>query len=147
MNADEIKKLDGMHIVHPWSVNSAVDSKVIEDVDGVYMIDSEGKRILDFSSQLICVNAGHKNPRIIKAIQEQAERICYVHTGYACEPRSKLGKMLAEVTPGDLNRFFFTTGGLKFFEHDMNCSFNITIGRQICQAGVRNGDKIISGFP
>lgn len=111
MDAGEIKKLDKAHILHSWVVNAALDPTVISDVDGVYLIDSEGRQILDFSSQVMCVNVGHKNQKIIKAIQEQAEKVCYLYPGFAYESRVKLGQALAEVTPGDLNKFFFTIGG------------------------------------
>ncbi len=111
MNATEIKDLAKKHLIHSWAVNAAVDPTVIADVDGVYIIDPEGRRILDFSSQLMCVNAGHKNPKIIKAIQDQAEKVCYLYPGFAYESRSKLGRALAEVTPGEMNKFLFTLGG------------------------------------
>jgi len=111
MDAVEIKKLDKAHITHSWAVNAALDPTVISDVDGVYIIDSNGRRMLDFSSQLMCVNVGHKNRKIIKAIQEQAEKVCYLYPGFSYESRVKLGQALAEVTPGDLNKFFFTLGG------------------------------------
>lgn len=111
MDTEEVKRLDKMHVIHSWSVNEGLDPKVIRGVDGVYMVDADGKRILDFSSQLKCVNAGHGNQRIIKAIEEQIKELCYVGPGFAYETRSKLGKALAEVTPGDLNRFFFTLAG------------------------------------
>lgn len=111
MNSTEIKNLAKTHILHSWAVNAEIDPLVITDVDGVYIIDSEGKKILDFSSQLMCVNVGHKNQKIIKAIQEQAEKVCYLYPGFAYESRAKIGKALAEVTPGDLNKIFFTLGG------------------------------------
>ena len=111
MNSTEIKNLAKTHILHSWAVNAEIDPTVITDVDGVYIIDSEGRKILDFSSQLMCVNVGHKNQKIIKAIQEQAEKVCYLYPGFAYESRAKIGKALAEVTPGDLNKIFFTLGG------------------------------------
>jgi taurine--2-oxoglutarate transaminase len=111
MDSAEIKKLDKIHVMHSWAVNAALDPTVISDADGVYIIDGEGRKILDFSSQLMCVNVGHKNQKIIKAIQEQAEKVCYLYPGFAYESRVKLGQALAEVTPGDLNKFFFTLGG------------------------------------
>ena len=111
MNPAKIKNLAKTHILHSWAVNAEIDPPVITDVDGVYIIDSEGRKILDFSSQLMCVNVGHKNQKIIKAIQEQAEKVCYLYPGFAYESRAKIGKALAEVTPGDLNKIFFTLGG------------------------------------
>jgi taurine--2-oxoglutarate transaminase len=111
MDVTEIKRLDKAHVMHSWAVNAALDPTVISDVDGVYIIDGTGRRILDFSSQLMCVNVGHKNKKIIKAIQNQAEKVCYLYPGFAYESRVKLGQALATVTPGDLNKFFFTLGG------------------------------------
>ena len=111
MDAAEIKRLDRAHVMHSWAVNASLDATIISDVDGVFLIDINGRKILDFSSQLMCVNVGHKNQRIIKAIQEQAEKVCYLYPGFAYESRVKLGQALAEVTPGDLNKFFFTLGG------------------------------------
>ena len=111
MDASEIKNLAKKHIIHSWSVNATVDPAVIADVDGVYIIDPEGRRILDFSSQLMCVNAGHKNQKIIKAIQDQVAKVCYLYPGFAYESRSQIGQALADVTPGDMNKFFFTLGG------------------------------------
>lgn len=117
MDVEEIKRLDKIHIMHGWSVNAALDPTVITDADGVYLIDSSGRRILDFSSQLKCVSVGHKNQRIIKAIQEQAEKVCFLSPAFAYESRAKLGKTLAEVTPGDLNKFFFTLSGAESNEN------------------------------
>ena len=111
MDAEEIKRLDKIHVMHTWSVNANLDPRVIVDADGEYIFDSDGQRFLDFSSQVKCVNVGHKNSKIIKAIDEQIKKVCYLSTGFAYESRSKLGKSLAEVTPGDLNKFFFTLGG------------------------------------
>jgi len=66
MDASEILKFDRMHILHSWSVNESLNPIVITDVDGVYFTDSDGRRFLDFSSQLKCVSVGHKNKKIIK---------------------------------------------------------------------------------
>jgi taurine--2-oxoglutarate transaminase len=111
MKIDKIRQLDKKHVMHTWTVNARVDPRVIVDAEGVYFFDSDGNRYLDFCSQLKCVNTGHKNHKIIKAIQEQVEKVCFVSTSFAIEPRSKLVKALAELTPGDLNKFFFTLGG------------------------------------
>jgi taurine--2-oxoglutarate transaminase len=117
MDSTEMKAINRKHVMFPWTANANVDPMVIRDAEGVYIIDDSGRQILDFSAQLKCVNAGHKNKRIIKAIQEQAERLCYVSPGFAQEPRTRLAKMLAEVVPGDLNKFFFANGGTEANEN------------------------------
>lgn len=73
--------------------------------------DADGKRYLDFSSQLMNVNAGHSQPKIVAAIQEQAAAIAYAYPGIATEARARPGQLLAKITPGDLCKTLFTTGG------------------------------------
>lgn len=83
----------------------------IADAEGCELIDGNGKRYLDFSSQLMCSNLGHKNAAVIKAIAEQAEQLSYVMPGYATTARAELSQLLLEVLPEGLKKFFFTTSG------------------------------------
>jgi len=83
----------------------------IVDAEGCEFIDSKGKRYLDFSSQLMCVNLGHKNPAVIQAIVEQARTLPYIAPGYATTARAELSQLLQEVLPSGLVKFFFTTSG------------------------------------
>ena len=83
----------------------------VVDAEGCYFIDSSGKRYLDFSSQLMCVNLGHKNPAVIRAIEEQARALPYIAPGYASDARAVLSRLLLEVLPANLVKFFFTTSG------------------------------------
>jgi taurine--2-oxoglutarate transaminase len=83
----------------------------IVDAEGCYFIDGAGKRYLDFSAQLMCVNLGHKNPAVIEAIAEQARTLPYIAPGYATNVRAELSRLLLEVLPKGLVKFFFTTSG------------------------------------
>ena len=83
----------------------------IVDADGCYFTDANGKRYLDFSAQLMCVNLGHKNPAVIRAIEEQARALPYIAPGYATDTRAALSRLLLEVLPPGLVKFFFTTSG------------------------------------
>ena len=83
----------------------------IVDAEGCYFIDAAGKRYLDFSSQLMCVNLGHKNPRVIESIAEQARELPYIAPGYATTSRAKLTQKLLELLPAGLEKFFFATSG------------------------------------
>jgi len=83
----------------------------ITDAEGCWFTDGAGKRYLDFSSQLMCVNLGHKNPRVIESIAEQARELCYAAPGYATSARAKLSSKLLEVLPQGLNKYFFATSG------------------------------------
>ena len=74
---------------------------------GSYIYDHSGKKYLDFSSQLMNVNIGHGNERITQAVREQMEQLSYVYPGMATEVRGKLGKKLAEMSPGNLKKNLF----------------------------------------
>jgi taurine---2-oxoglutarate transaminase len=97
--------------------------------EGVYIWDAEGKRYLDWASQLVNVNIGHSHPHVIKAIQDQAAQLCYVNPSFATEPRGRLGELLAEVTPGSLSKTFFTNGGADAIENAMKIA-RLYTGRQ-----------------
>jgi taurine--2-oxoglutarate transaminase len=111
MNKDQIVDLCREHSFFTWSVQSQVQPLTAVKGEGVYFWDADGNRYLDFSSQLMNVNAGHGNPKIVSAIQEQAARLAYAYPGIATEPRARLGQLLAEITPGDMTKALFTTGG------------------------------------
>ena len=104
-------------VLHSWSVQSAIDPLPVAGAEGRYFWDYDGKRYLDFASQLVNVSIGHQHPRIVAAIKEQAERLCTIGPPMATEPRSELGRLLAEVTPGDLKMSFFTNGGAEANEN------------------------------
>jgi len=111
MSQSETKKYDKEYVVHSWSVQSALDPLVITRTKGVHMWDENGKRYIDMTSQLMNQNIGHQHPKVVQAIKDQADKLCFVAPGVAYESRSMLGKALAEITPGDLKRFFFTLSG------------------------------------
>ena len=83
----------------------------------MYFWTPEGKRFLDFNSQLMCINIGHGEPRVVRAIQSQLEKVAYVTPSMVTEPRARLGAKLAEITPGDIDVFFFTNGGAEANEN------------------------------
>jgi taurine--2-oxoglutarate transaminase len=92
----------------------------------VYFWTPDGKRYIDFNSQLMCVNIGHSDPRVVKAIAEQAATLCYVMPGMATEPRARLGAKLAAIAPGDIDVFFFTNGGAEANENAMKIARAVT---------------------
>jgi taurine---2-oxoglutarate transaminase len=99
------------HVLVSWSVQSKASPPLIVDAEGVWMYEASGRKVLDFGSQLINLNAGHKHPKIVKAIQEQAARLAYIGPNFSNDARAELARMLAEIAPGDLCRVLFTTGG------------------------------------
>jgi taurine--2-oxoglutarate transaminase len=104
-------------VLYSWSVQDAVSPLPVAGAEGRYFWDYEGKRYLDFASQLVNVSIGHQHPRVVEAIKEQAERLCTIGPPMASESRSTLGRLLAEVTPGDLTMSFFTNGGAEANEN------------------------------
>jgi taurine--2-oxoglutarate transaminase len=117
MTGDEIIALTKKHTIFEWSAQSKADPIPVAGAKGVYFWTPEGKRYLDFNSQLMCVNIGHGDERVIKAIQEQAAKLAYANPFMATEPRARLGAKLAEITPGDIDAFFFTNGGAEANEN------------------------------
>jgi len=117
LTAQEIVDLSKEYTFFSWSVQGQVNPIPVEKAEGVYFWDAEGKRYLDFSSQLMNTNIGHQHPKVVKAIQEQAAKLCFVHPGNTTEVRAKLGKKLAEVTPGNLKKTFFALGGAEANEN------------------------------
>jgi taurine--2-oxoglutarate transaminase len=107
----EIIDLCRRHTLFEWSAQGAVDPVPMARSKGVYFWTPDGKRYLDFNSQLMCVNAGHGDERIIRAIQQQAEVMAYANPFMATEVRGRLGAKLAALAPGDIDVFFFTNGG------------------------------------
>jgi taurine--2-oxoglutarate transaminase len=107
----EILPLSMEHSFWTWSAQGKVAPIPVTHAKGVYFWDVEGKRYLDFNSMTMCVNIGHGDQRVIDAIVEQARQLPYAGPSMATKPRAILGKLLAEITPGDLNRFLFTLGG------------------------------------
>src|ERR671938_50969 len=105
------------YVLHSWSVQDAINPIAVAGADGRYFWDYDGKRYLDFASQLVNVSIGHGHPKLIAAIKEQAEKLCTIGPPMATEPRSQLGRLLAEVTPGNLALSFFTNGGAEANEN------------------------------
>jgi taurine--2-oxoglutarate transaminase len=111
LTGDEIVALSKKHTIYEWSAQSKADPIPVARAKGIYFWTPEGKRYIDFNSQLMCVNIGHGDERVVRAIQDQAAVLAYANPFMATEPRAKLGAKLAAITPGDIDAFFFTNGG------------------------------------
>jgi len=98
------------HVLVSWSAQAGLKQLLITGAEGSWL-QAGDRRILDFSSGLINVNLGHGHPKVVRAIQQQAERLCYVTPSFGEESRATLARYLAEVTPGDLTKTLCTSGG------------------------------------
>jgi taurine--2-oxoglutarate transaminase len=98
-------------------VQDALNPLAVAGAEGRYFWDYDGKRYLDFASQLVNVSIGHQHPKLIAAIKEQADKLCTIGPPMATEPRSTLARLITEVTPGDISMAFFTNGGAEANEN------------------------------
>ena len=105
------------YVLHSWSVQDALDPIAVAGAEGRWFWDYDGKRYLDFASQLVNVSIGHQHPKLVAAIKEQADKLCTIGPPMATEPRSTLARLVAEVTPGDISMTFFTNGGAEANEN------------------------------
>jgi len=126
MTGDEIVRLCRRHTLFEWSVQTSIDPIPIARADGIYFWTPEGQRFLDFNSQLMSVNIGHGDPRVVEAIAAQAQLLAGAAPSMATEPRARLGAKLAEITPGDIEVFFFTNGGAEANENAMRIARVVT---------------------
>jgi taurine---2-oxoglutarate transaminase len=137
MTGEEMIALSKRHTLYEWSAQSKVDPIPVAKAKGVYFWTPEGKRFIDFNSQLMSVNIGHGDPRVIEAIREQASTLAYANPFMATEPRARLGAKLAEITPGDIDTFFFTNGGSEANENAVKIA-RLFSGRQKILARYRS---------
>ena len=111
LSSHEIVELTAKYTYGTWRKQKGWKPLHIVDAEGCYFTDGSGKRYLDFSSQLMCSTLGHKNQAVIKSIGDQAQKLAYVAPGFATDVRVELSKLLLEVLPAGLEKFFFTTSG------------------------------------
>ncbi|BBZ26030.1 aspartate aminotransferase family protein [Mycolicibacterium madagascariense] len=110
-------ELDRKHVFHSWSAQAQINPMTIVASQGQYVWDGDGNKLLDFSGQLVFTNIGHQHPKVVKAIAEQAAKLCTVAPQHVNAARSEAARLIAERTPGDLDHVFFTNGGADAVEH------------------------------
>jgi len=152
LTTDEILRLNREYTFFSWSAQSKINPIVIDRAEGIHFWDPDGKRYIDFNSQLMSINIGHGDKRVADAIAEQAHKLAFAAPQFATEVRGRLGQLLAEITPGDLNRFFFTLGGAEANENALRMARMYT-GRQKVMAyhrsyhGATAGAISVTGDP
>jgi taurine--2-oxoglutarate transaminase len=148
----ELQQLEKAHVFHSWSAQGALAPLAVERAEGVYMWDHDGKRYLDFSSQLVNTNIGHQHPKVVAAIKEQADLLCTVAPQHANAKRAELAAMVAELAPGDIDMAFFTNGGAEATENALRMA-RIYTGRHKVMATYRSyhggtgGSLVLTGDP
>ncbi len=152
LTAEEIVALSRRYTLFDWVAQNAVDPLAVDRAQGVYFYTTDGRRYLDFNSQLMSVNAGHCHPRVVEAIRRQAERLSYVNPVLTHEPRALLGRKLAELLPGDLDRVYFTLGGAEANEYALKIARHFTgrhkvLARYRSYHGATGGAMALTGEP
>ena len=104
-------------VFHPWSMQGPRTVPTFVGGSGSHVLDADGRRFLDFSSQLVFTNLGHQHPAIVAAIKKQADRLTTLAPGYASDVRGEAAQMIVEVAPEGLGHVLFTTGGTEAIEH------------------------------
>jgi taurine---2-oxoglutarate transaminase len=152
MTAEEIVRLSRKHTLFSWSTQGALDPIAIDRAEGVYLYTPDGTRILDFNSQLMSVNIGHGDRRVIDAITEQALKLQFVQPAFATEPRARLGEKLAAILPGDMDKVFFTLGGAEAVENAIKIARHVSgrhkiLARYRSYHGATLGAMSLTGDP
>ena len=112
LSNDEILSLSREHVFYTWSAQTKVNPIAVQRAKGVYFWDIDNKRYLDFNSMTMCVNIGHGDERVIRAMQDQVAELPYAAPGMTTKVRALASKMVAEITPRQaLTKVLFTLGG------------------------------------
>ena len=152
MTGAEMIALSKKHTLFEWAVQGTVDPIPVAKAKGIYFWTPDGKRFIDFNSQLMCVNIGHGDERVIRAIQDQLAVLPYANPFMATEARARLGAKLASIAPGDIDVFFFTNGGAEANENAIKLA-RLATGRHKILARYRSyhgataGSMMLTGDP
>ncbi|WP_136603311.1 aminotransferase family protein [Salinigranum halophilum] len=149
---NDVERMDKEYVFGTWSYQSEVSPTEIAGGDGVYFTDARGNRRLDFSAQLMCSNLGHSADRVADAMAEQARTGAYFAPSLTTENRAQLGKLLAEVTPGNLSKTFFSTSGTEAVEAAIKIARLVTgkhkiMSRYRSYHGATYGSISVTGDP
>jgi len=152
LTGEEMVALTRRHTLFEWSAQGKVDPIPVARAAGACFFTPEGKRFLDFNSQLMSVNIGHGDARVVRAIQEQVATLAYANPFMATEPRARLGAKLAEIAPGDIDVFFFTNGGAEANENAVKLARQFTgrhkiLARYRSYHGATAGAIALTGDP
>ena len=152
MTTEEIVALNRAHTFFSWSAQGAIDPIAVDHAEGVWLFSPDGKRILDFNSQLMSVNIGHGDRRVVDAITEQATKLQFVQPAFATEVRGRLGQKLAQILPGDMDKVFFTLGGAEAIENAIKLARHYTgrykvLARYRAYHGATMGAMTLTGDP
>ena len=111
LDAETLSQYETEYVLHPWRVQKGLTRVIVDYAKGNYFYDTSGRQYLDFTSQLAFCNLGHGDERVVAAVREQAGRLFNATASFGTEPKARFAKLLAEITPGDIRKTFFSTSG------------------------------------
>lgn len=146
-----VQDMHANHYLQSWSKQGS-KPPVITGGAGSWFWDSNGKKYLDFQSQLVNLNLGHQHPKIVQSIKDQADKLCYIGPAMASDVRSELAALMRDITPVNLTSTFFTTGGSAANETAIRLARHYTgrtkiIARQRSYHGATGGTLSLTGDP
>ena len=104
-------------VLHTWCRQTEWHAPTIVGGTGAHLTAADGRSILDMSSLAECSNLGHQHPRVVAAVREQAEKLCFVTSAWGAAPRARLAELLLEKSGFRGGRVYFTSGGADANEH------------------------------
>ncbi len=137
MDQKEMIELCKKHTLYTWAATDSVNPMPVTRAEGVYFWTQDGKRYLDWNSQLMSVLIGHSHPKVVEAMKRACDGLIYIYPQCATEVRARFSKRLAELTPGNINTFYYTLGGAEANENAIRAAKQFT-GRQKIVARYRS---------
>ncbi len=128
---EDLDRYEVEHLFHSWCFQPTASPMRVVSAKGTRFINESGKEFLDFSSCFVSHNIGHQDPRVVEALIEQARKLCSFAPNFSTEPRAHLARLVAEITPGDLSRTFFSLGGAEANEAAVKICHQYTGRRKI----------------
>lgn len=153
MAGNDIRDKDKKYNLHSWCAQGDLNPIVVEKADGIFYWDAAGKKYYDMSSQLVNLNVGHNNRKIITAIQDQADRLPYMGPVHAVDVRAELArKIIEETAPENMAKVFFTLGGAEANENAIKIARMFTgktkiFSRYRSYHGATHGAANLTGEP
>ena len=152
MDSQNMVDLCLQHTLYTWSATGSVSPLPVERAEGIYFYTPDGKRFIDFNSQLMSVPIGHSHPKVREAMKAAVDKLIYIFPGAATEVRARLGQKLAQLVPGDINTFFFTLGGAEANENAIKAARMYTgkhkiLSRYRSYHGATNATMQLTGDP
>ncbi len=129
MKDNNVKAVDLKYNLHSWSPQKDLNPIVVDKAENIYFWDVEGKKYFDMSSQLVNMNIGHGNKKVIQAIKDQADKLAFMGPAFAFDVKSEAARKIVEVAPDNMAKVFFTNAGAEANENAIKIARMVT-GKQ-----------------